>query len=63
MMEKVNFRQKKAHLMEIQINGGSVEKRVRLCFNVFVFLCLFVAHKSCFSTHSSLKPVAGPLES
>jgi len=27
-MDKVNFRQKKAHLMEIQINGGTVAKRV-----------------------------------
>lgn len=27
-MDKLNFRQKKAHLMEIQINGGSVSEKV-----------------------------------
>lgn len=27
-MDKFNFRQKKAHMMEIQINGGTVEQRV-----------------------------------
>jgi len=31
MQDMTQFRQKKAHVMEIQINGGSVEEKVRFC--------------------------------
>lgn len=32
---KIGLRQKKAHLMEIQINGGSVEDKVNMATNLF----------------------------
>lgn len=34
-IRKLNFRQKKAHLMEIQINGGSVAEKVDFGFSFF----------------------------
>jgi large subunit ribosomal protein L3e len=34
-MKLVNFRQKKAHLMEIQVNGGTVPKKVDWAYEQF----------------------------
>lgn len=34
-MSKLNFRQKKAHLMEIQVNGGTVAQKVDFAVNKF----------------------------
>jgi large subunit ribosomal protein L3e len=34
-IEKVNLRQKKAHVMEIQVNGGTVAQKVDWCVNHF----------------------------
>jgi len=34
-MNLLNLRQKKNHIMEIQVNGGTIEKKVDYAYNLF----------------------------